>query len=64
MIMKHSALIIHLLALAVLFATLSQPYALEKPAGVRRAVETVAKKGRIQIVIKFSASAIAAETGH
>ncbi|MEZ5810709.1 MAG: hypothetical protein R3D45_04765 [Rhizobiaceae bacterium] len=44
--MKRTGLVIHLIALATLFATLGQPYAAEKPAGVRRAIETVAKSGK------------------
>ncbi len=41
--MKHVALIIHLAALTTVFATFGQPSAETKPAGIRRAVETVAK---------------------
>lgn len=59
--MKRTALIIHLIALATLFATLGQPYAAEKPAGVRRAIETVAKSGKatsahLAIMISVSGS--------
>lgn len=42
--MRHATFIIHLAALATLFVTLGQPFAEDKPAGVRRAVETIAKK--------------------
>ncbi len=50
MVMKRSALIVHLATLVVLFTTLAQPYAVEKPAGVRRAIETVANKDKYQVL--------------
>lgn len=40
--MRHAPAIIHATAMVILFATFGQPYAIEKPAGVRRAVETTA----------------------
>ncbi len=40
--MKRAPAIIHATAMVILFATLGQPGAIEKPAGVRRAVETTA----------------------
>lgn len=46
--MKTLVLIIHLTALATLFATFGQPTAQEAPAGVRRAIETVAKAGPVK----------------
>ncbi|MEX0344866.1 MAG: hypothetical protein AB3N20_08090 [Rhizobiaceae bacterium] len=53
MVMKRFALIIHLAALTVLFTTLAQPWAAEKPAGVRRAIETVAKRESVRPAIKL-----------
>ena len=40
--MKHAHTIIHAIALVALFATFGQPGHSDKPAGVRRAVETSA----------------------
>lgn len=49
--MKHAALIIHLTAVSVLFVTLGQPASEPKPAGVRRAVETIAKSSKCIVPI-------------
>jgi len=52
--MRHAATPIHLAALAILFATLGQPSDQPKPAGIRRAVETMAKEDKDKALSRLS----------